>query len=422
MDPAISRPRWRVPAAVLAAAALALTPVPSAAGTTAVTTASLTTAPTTAPAADADREASVHSAVGTTAVRAPVTPDLAGVAVGGQAPRAAAATAEQSAPSAEAAEAAVTEYWTAERMATALPADGPEGTDPGAAAPGASGDAAPAPAPHTAPGTLPQQTPQSASDEAPEDPDAPTVIAEPIPAADADQDPQATPVLDYSHTNGKVFFRDQTDGRDYVCSGSAVNSPAARLVITAGHCVHGGPGGTWHANWVFAPGYDRGPGPEGTFPATSFRALDDWIDYGASARGFHSDVALVTTADNDEGETVVEAVGGHGLATGGTREFEASLFGYPTNRDSGERMWACHGRTGTQEVEVFRFPSITGCGFGPGSSGGPWLYRYDDGTGLGLVRSVTSFGPAVGNAYVSGPYFDERVADLYEAADGDGSP
>lgn len=420
MDPAISRPRWRVPAAVLAAAAIALTPVPAAAGTTAATTA----APATVSAADPDRVAPVYPGGGTTAVLAPVTPDLTGTAGGGQALRAATAAPAATAQSADAEEsaegtgAAVAEYWTAERMAQAIPADGPEEAAPGAAAPGATGDAAPA----HAPDAVPQAAPGSPAEDALEDPDAPTVIAEPVPAADADQDPQATPVLDYSHTNGKVFFRDQMDGRDYVCSGSAVNSPAGRLVITAGHCVHGGPGGTWHANWIFAPGYDRGPGPEGAFPATSFRTLDDWIDYGASARGFNSDVALVTTADNDEGETVVEAVGGHGLATGGSREFEASLFGYPTNRDSGERMWACHGRTGTQEVETFRFPSITGCGFGPGSSGGPWLYRYDDGTGLGLVRSVTSFGPAVGNAYVSGPYFDERVADLYEAADGDGSP
>ena len=414
MDPAISRPRWRVPAAVLAAAALALTPVPAA--TAAAVT---TTAPATVAAADPDRAVSVHSATSTTSVQAPVTPDLVGP-LDGQATRAAGAASEATAPSAdaeEAAEAAVAEYWTAERMAQAVPADGPESTSSGATAPGAPGDATPAP--DTEPGTDP---PAPDAEEATEDPDAPTVIAEPVPAADADQDPQASPVLDYSHTNGKVFFRDQTDGRDYVCSGSAVNSPTGRLVITAGHCVHGGPGGTWHANWVFAPGYDRGPGPEGAFPATSFRTLDDWIDYGASARGFNSDVALVTTADNEEGETVVEAVGGHGLATGGSHEFEASLFGYPTNRDSGERMWACHGRTGTQEVEAFRFSSITGCGFGPGSSGGPWLYRYDDGTGLGLVRSVTSFGPAVGNAYVSGPYFDERVADLYATADGDGSP
>ena len=137
------------------------------------------------------------------------------------------------------------------------------------------------------------------------------VIAEPAPPAEAPAGTQApasaesSPVeAGDSPTNGKVFFRNQQDGRDYVCSGSAVNSASKRLVITAGHCVHGGPGETWHANWVFVPGYDHGPGPEATFAAASFRAFDEWITHGASGRGFSSDVAFVTTQDNENGETV----------------------------------------------------------------------------------------------------------------------
>jgi V8-like Glu-specific endopeptidase len=377
---------WRLPAAGLAAVALATSSIPA--------------------YADADRQPGLDSPpTASTAAPAPVSPDLVDQRPGaGSEVRAAADDASS-----------VTDYWTAERMAGAIPADDPDRAHTGEESSTLSSSAA--------------------ADSSPEPSGAPTVIAEPVapadaavadaaaidtPAADDPTGSQAYPVADSSDTNGKVFFRDQRDGRDYMCSGSAVGSATKRLVITAGHCVHGGPGGTWHANWVFAPGYDHGPGPEGTFPATSFRALDEWIAYGASGRGFNSDVAFVTTETNDSGETVVDAVGGHGLATGGSPEFEATLFGYPGNLDAGERMWTCRGTTDAQQVDTFVFPTISGCGFGPGSSGGPWLDRYDDAAGLGYVRSVTSFGPASGNEYISGPQFDQRVSALYDAADGDG--
>jgi V8-like Glu-specific endopeptidase len=373
MDHANPRSWWRLPAAALAAAALATSSMPA--------------------YADADRlPVSDASWSSSTAVPAPVSSDLLLHTPDAGAELRAAADDEAS---------TVTDYWTAERMAGAIPADEPENVHAGRGV-----------------GTL-------SSAPSADQPESPTVIAEPVPAADtpaadAPVRPQATSMADSSETSGKVFFRDQLDGRDYMCSGSAVNSPTKSLVVTAGHCVHGGPGGTWHANWVFAPGYDQGPGPEGTFPATSYRALDDWITYGVSGRGFNSDVAFVTTDTNENDETVVDAVGGYGLATGGSPEFEATLFGYPGNLDAGERMWSCLGTTGTQQIDTFLFPSISGCDFGPGSSGGPWLDRYDDEAGLGYVRSVTSFGPAGSTEYISGPYFDQRVSELYDAADGDG--
>lgn len=364
---------WLLPTAALATAALATSSIPA--------------------YADADRQPGHDASSTSTAVPAPVSPDLQGHAptAGGQARTAAVDEASS-----------VTDYWTAERMESAIPAEELDGDD--------TGQEFSALASASSPDDLPPSSEGS---------DSPTVIAEPAPPADAPSSAEASPAEGDSHTNGKVFFRNQQDGRDYVCSGSVVNSAAKRLVITAGHCVHGGPGETWHANWVFAPGYDHGPGPEATFAAASFRALDEWITYGASGRGFNSDVAFVTTEDNENDETVVDAVGGHGLATGGSREFAASLFGYPVNLDAGERLWACAGTTGVQQVDSYLFPSISGCDFGPGSSGGPWLAQYEDSTGRGYVRSVTSFGPANSTAYVSGPHFDERVSALYEAADGD---
>ena len=82
-------------------------------------------------------------------------------------------------------------------------------------------------------------------------------------------------------------------------------------------------------------------------------------------------------------------------------------------------MWACWGKTGSRYVGFYRENSISGCNFGGGSSGGPWLDRYSNTSGLGYVRSVTSNGPSKGAAYIDGPYFDSRVNTLFTAANGD---
>lgn len=250
---------------------------------------------------------------------------------------------------------------------------------------------------------------------------SPEVLTESAAAVDESVSPSAvTPVTNFSKTNGKVFFHDQSDGRDYICSGAAVNSSSKRLVATAGHCVHGGPGATWHANWVFVPDYNNDSRPNGSFPAYTFRTMNDWITYGATGRGFNSDVAFVTTTTNEGGLAVVNAVGGHGLITGGAEYvFDATLFGYPGNLDDGEVMWACWGTTGTRSVDNYKFHSISGCDFGGGASGGPWLKDYSNDSGLGNLKSVSSFGPTDSTAYISGPFFRSDIRTMYVSADAD---
>lgn len=227
-------------------------------------------------------------------------------------------------------------------------------------------------------------------------------------------------VTNFSPVNGKVFFRNSTDGRDYICSGSAVNSDSKRLVITAGHCVHGGKGGSWHQNWVFIPNYHKGSRPNGIFVAKTFRTFNGWIDNGESRAGFERDVGFVTTYTNGDGQKVVNAVGGFGLQTGGSRSFDATVFGYPGNKNGGEVMWACWGETSTYYwFPSSYFPKITGCDFGGGASGGAWLVNYSNSTGLGSVRSVTSFGPRNSTDYNAGPYFDSAVTAMYRETSSD---
>jgi hypothetical protein len=82
-------------------------------------------------------------------------------------------------------------------------------------------------------------------------------------------------------------------------------------------------------------------------------------------------------------------------------------------------MWACWGRTGIRELGDYYFSTISGCDFGGGSSGGPWLKDYSDDTGLGYLKTVTSWGPSDSTAHINGPFFRSAVRDMYEAANND---
>lgn len=286
-------------------------------------------------------------------------------------------------------------YWTPERMAKAIPVDVPSGSI-----------GRPNKAEIETKGSRPQERDKSVMK-----PTAPKNRREA-------RKTEKSAVTNFSETNGKIFFRDAKDGVDYVCSGSAISSESRRLVSTAGHCVHGGPGGTWHQNWVFIPGYHNGAKPYGMFSARTFRTFNEWIQNGQSFRGFNSDVAFVTTYANSYGR-VVDAVGGHGLWIGGSLDFDVSLFGYPMNLNNGEIMWACWGRSGVMAEKGYWFPAISGCNFGGGASGGPWLYQYNNTTGLGYLRTLSSFGPRESPDFIAGPYFDSRVETLYWESNGD---
>ena len=186
----------------------------------------------------------------------------------------------------------------------------------------------------------------------------PAGMTEPVaPAADGGAAPPA-------RTKGKLFFNGYRAGSAY-CSASVLNTPSKSVVITAAHCVYGSEQG-WVKDAVFVPSYDRAqtdPDPVGVWTARSVRAFDGWR---ADQTDYRNDVAYVTLNEGGgANKPVVDVVGGRGLA------------------------W-----------------------------GGPWLYRYDESTGLGYVRSLTSLWRPLGGAN-RGPYFTEAVKTMLDATAGD---
>ena len=280
--------------------------------------------------------------------------------------------------------AAASGYWTAERMAHARSGD--------QLAPKANGAAAQTAPRGGAPGTV-----------------APSAATRPAPqnrgTAHSRSGDVSTMAVSASSTVGRAFFHNPANGYDYSCSASALNSGSKELVLTAGHCVHGGAGGTWMTNWVFVPLYNYGSQPYGQWSAKYFTTFNSWI----SSSDLNRDVAMVTMWPNASG-ALVNVVGGNGLAWNWGFYNPVTILGYPAEYPyDGGWQWACQGTTTRFGSE---YKVALQCGFTGGSSGGPWLLQYDNNTGLGYANgAMSTLEPSTGWNRAS--YFDDAVYNMY---------
>jgi V8-like Glu-specific endopeptidase len=208
-----------------------------------------------------------------------------------------------------------------------------------------------------------------------------------------------------SPTVGRIFFHDPVDGRDHSCSGSALNSVTKRLVITAGHCVHGGEDGEPMEDWIFVPFYDHGDEPYGSFAARTYRTFDAWREDSSDQH----DVAMVTTWSNEFGQLLVNAVGGNGLSVNYPKKIYLTALAYPADPPyDGAWQHYCRGTTKTVIDGRIRLE----CGFTGGASGGPWLRAYSDSTKVGYVNGV--FSTLASSGWNRSPYFDTKIMTMYE--------
>jgi V8-like Glu-specific endopeptidase len=213
-------------------------------------------------------------------------------------------------------------------------------------------------------------------------------------------------------TTGKVFFT--LAGVDYVCSGSAVTSGNSDVVLTAGHCLHEGPG-DYATNFAFVPAYDDGDRPYGTFTARQLVTTTQWADGG----DFDYDVAFAVMNTVD-GAHLTDVVGGQAIGFNQARGEYMYSFGYPAAQpyDGSDIAW-CHG---TVVQDTFGGSSDQGldCNLTGGSSGGPWFLDYDEAAGVGTLNSVNSFKYRGGNlrSLMFGPYFGSVAQSTYQTAAG----
>lgn len=204
---------------------------------------------------------------------------------------------------------------------------------------------------------------------------------------------------------GKVFFTLGTT--NYVCSGNAVSSTNGSTVATAGHCVN--ESGAYATNFVFVPAYDNGAAPYGKWTAKALYAPTQWVSNGDMTY----DTAFAVVNPDSNGRVLTDVVGGSGTAFNQARGLTYTAFGYPqASPFDGTSLWSCTG-TATNDPNNPQFDTQgIPCDMTGGSSGGPWFI----GVGSdGLQNSINSYGYN-GSAVMYGPYWGTVIQDTYKRA------
>jgi hypothetical protein len=259
--------------------------------------------------------------------------------------------------------ASVEDYWTADRMQGATPAEKVIAADGKAKAPAAATTAA---APWTSQEVTTPYTQQPTS------------------------------------THGKVFFT--LAGVDYVCSGTALLSGNKSVVWTAGHCVNEGPG-AFATNWQFVPAYKDGSAPLGVYVAQNLFTSSAWANSGDISYDFGA--AVVGPAG---GTSLTDRVGGRGITFNSNRSQNYVAYGYPAAPPfSGERLWTCNSPLQTSDSSASPATMGIGCDMTGGSSGGGWIVG-------GNLYSENSYGYDNQPDVMYGPYLGSVAQGVYNAA------
>ena len=210
-----------------------------------------------------------------------------------------------------------------------------------------------------------------------------------------------------TRATGKVFFT--LSGTDYVCTASTVRGGNRDTVLTAGHCVNDGPG-EFASRWIFVPGYRDGARPYGTWTARRLLTPTPWSEKGDV--DYDVGFALLNPV---RGRHVTDVVGAQQIAFNSARGAHLHSFGYPSvGGYNGARLFFCRG-TGRPDKYGSDDQGIP-CDMTEGSSGGPWLSKFNTATGTGLLTSVNSFGYDDMPEVMFGPYFGERIRALFNTA------
>ncbi|MFC7588910.1 trypsin-like serine peptidase [Nonomuraea antimicrobica] len=299
----------------------------------------------------------------------------------------------------------VLDYWTPERMAKALPIGlldlVTEGTDAGDLLSGLTGDAGVRATPDLSGGKADLSLPRELMG-------APRHLS----AARPDTSTIGSRWITGGHvakTTGRVFLT--VSGADFVCSASTVKSANRDVVVTAGHCVKDA-AGEWAANWTFVPGYGtRGQHPYGQYTARRLFVAGPWSRSGDD----NYDVGMVALATS-RGRHVADAVGTQDIAFNAGRGGRRSASAIRPTRPTTGAIWST-ARGGKDDPHAQTRDQGLGCDMTAGASGGPWMTKFDPGTGRGTITSLSSFKYSDDERTMYGPYFGDAVKTLFATAE-----
>jgi len=223
-------------------------------------------------------------------------------------------------------------------------------------------------------------------------------------------------------TVGKVFFI--LNGKNYVCSASVINP---HLLLTARHCIYDYNSHTFATMVKFSPGYYKADNPE-LGGRWKYRRLYTWVN---NAAGHRYDIGFIQLYDDDgigcggsRGGRPIESYTSWLLSTwGGSYDsVHWNEFGYPAAAPfTGEVMVEADSSTGTINgwLSGDRDTVAVGNDMTGGSSGGPWLYKMfpgSDTAGVNYANGLNSFyaGGALGTG--SPEFFQYNYGTLLTGA------
>ena len=182
------------------------------------------------------------------------------------------------------------------------------------------------------------------------------------------------PNIDYPEvTVGKLFLNGG------FCSASVVSGN--NVIVTAAHCCYDRGNRRFIGGWTFAPGYNNGNAPYGTFNWSSATVLNSWINNG----DIPSDVCTIKLAPDAANHGVTFYTGwlGRSWNFGSVQDHHA--LGYPGNLGGGNVLELCTSESFPAGGGCGGDILNTGCSMTFGSSGGPWVRSY---RGSNWVNSV----------------------------------
>ncbi len=205
---------------------------------------------------------------------------------------------------------------------------------------------------------------------------------------------------------GKVFFT--MGGSNYVCSGNSVSSTNGSTVSTAGHCLNEGPG-AFATNFVFVPAYKNGAAPYGKWSARTLVTTTQWSSQGSMQ--YDTGFAVMNTFN---GKTLSQTVGASGLQFNAARGQTYKSFGYPAARPfNGETLYSCYGKASNDPYNPAYNSQGIPCNMTGGSSGGPWFLGSSS---SGYQNSVNSYGYGSNSTMMYGPYWGTVIQSAYQNA------
>lgn len=215
---------------------------------------------------------------------------------------------------------------------------------------------------------------------------------------------------------GVLFFTNR-HARDHFCTAGVVHSTRHNLLLTAAHCLYAYDDDRRHAHYrshlAFVPRYDRGRAPYGVWTARRLYVPAGWVRHG----DVDLDFGFATLNRDRRGRDVADLTGSNRLAPNIRLPRVIRVIGYPTVANSrADRPIYCD----SVARRRFRWQNTFACGgFYGGTSGSPWLWRYDAARRQGLVIGVVGGYHAGGWSHDRSysARFDDDVAALRDRAE-----